>query len=105
MSISPDLEPLKKRVEEFPQNELFRFSLGKACFDQQLYAEAIQHFEIALQKKADWMAVAILLGKSHLQLNQTEKAKEYLRLGQRLAQEQKHEGPFEETTTLLAQIQ
>jgi len=102
--IPPELDPLLKRVEQSPGNELFRFSLAKALFDKALYTEAIQHFEIALEKKPDWMLVAILLGKSWLQLHQREKAKQYFELGQKLARDQKHDGPLEETTALLEQL-
>ena len=100
----PSLEPLRKRVEQFPQNELFRFSLGKALFDARDYRGAIEQFEIALAKKSDWMAVAILLGKAWLESGELTKARHYLELGQRLAREQNHEGPLEETTAILAEI-
>jgi uncharacterized protein HemY len=101
---APDFESLKKRVEQFPDNELFRFSLGKAFFDTGSYQEAIEHFDIALKKKPDWMVVAILIGKSWLQLQDRQKARQYIQLGQKLAREQDHEGPLEETTALLSQI-
>jgi tetratricopeptide (TPR) repeat protein len=98
------LEPLRKRVEEFPQNELFRFSLGKALFDAGDFVGAIEQFEVALARKPDWMVVAILLGRSWQSRGDLKKAREYLELGQRLAREQNHEGPLEETTELLKHL-
>jgi uncharacterized protein HemY len=100
-----DFTVLEKRVKEFPDNELFRFSLGKAYFDSDMNSEAIQHLEIALQKKSDWMVVAILLGKAWLRLDDKTKAKQYFQLGQKLALEQNHEGPLEETTALLSSLE
>src|SRR4051812_11511330 len=44
----------EKMVEQFPQNELGRFSLGKALFDAGQFARAKEHLEVALAKKPDW---------------------------------------------------
>jgi tetratricopeptide (TPR) repeat protein len=102
---TPNLEPLRKRVEQFPENELFRFSLGKALFDAADYNGAIEQFEVALTKKTDWMIVAILLGRSWQARGDLQKAREYLQIGQKLAREQNHEGPLEETTQLLKELE
>jgi uncharacterized protein HemY len=101
---SDPFEASRKRVEQFPENELFRFSLGKALFDAGNYQEAIQHFEIAFHKKSDWMAIAILLGRAYKSIGDMEKARAYLETGQKLAREQNHEGPWEETKALLAEL-
>lgn len=100
----PDISSYLQRVEQFPDNELFRFSLGKAYFDTAEYQKAIEQLQIALNKKPDWMVVAILIGKAWLALNDRSKATEYLTLGQKLARDQNHDGPLEETTHLLDQL-
>ena len=56
----------QKMVEQFPQNELARFSLGKALFDTGDFQQAREHLEVALAKKPDWMVVQILIGKCQL---------------------------------------
>lgn len=97
-------ETLRDRVRQFPENELFRFSLGKSLFDAGEYPEAIQHLEIALKHKPDWMLVAILIGRAWKELGDLAKARLYLEMGQKLAREQNHEGPLEETTQLLQNL-
>jgi uncharacterized protein HemY len=99
------IETLRQRVAQNPSNELFRFSLGKELFDAKNFTEAIPELEAALQKKPDWMLVAILLGKAWREKGDISKARAYFELGQRLAKEQNHEGPLEETTALLAELQ
>ncbi len=99
-----NLDPLRKRVEQFPDGELFRFSLGKALFDSGDFTGAIEHLDAALSKKPDWMLVAILLGRCWIKQGNRDKARHYLELGRKLAIEQKHDGPLEETTALLAEL-
>lgn len=99
------LEVLRQRVEQFPQSELFRFSLGKALFDAADYSGAIEQLEIAFTKKKDWMLVAILLGRAWKQQGNLDKSIEYLQIGQKLARDQNHESPLEEVTTLLEEMQ
>ena len=97
----PDFDTLRQRVTQFPQNELFRFSLGKALFDSGDQAGAIEHFEVALAKKPDWMLVAILLGRCWKSKGEVAKARQYWEQGRRLAIEQNHEGPLEDVKALL----
>ena len=101
---SERIETLRQRVAQNPSNELFRFSLGKELFDAKKFDEAIPELEAALQKKSDWMLVAILLGKAWKEKGDRSKARTYLELGQRLAKDQNHEGPLEETTSLLNEL-
>ena len=58
----------EKMVTQFPQNELARFSLGKALYDAGEFSPAREHFVIALERKPDWMVVQILIGKCDLAL-------------------------------------
>lgn len=93
-----------KLVEQFPDNELARFSLGKALFDLGRFAEARQHFVMAAGRKPEWMAVQILLAKCELALGQPEEARLALQRARALAIEQHHDGPLAEVDRLLAEL-
>ena len=41
-------EYFQNKVNQDPENKLFRFSLAKALFDENLHLEAIPHLENAL---------------------------------------------------------
>ena len=94
----------QKMVEQFPQNELARFSLGKALYDVQQFAAAKEHFTIALAKKPDWMVVQILIGKCDLALGDQVAAKAAFQNALQLAIAQHHEGPQMEMEQALADL-
>jgi tetratricopeptide (TPR) repeat protein len=91
-------------LERFPDNELARFSLGKAYFDAGQFLPAREQFEIALKKKPDWMAVQILLGKCELSLGNREAARTAFERARLLAIEQNHDGPRDEMEQALADL-
>ncbi len=93
-----------KLLEQFPDNELARFSLGKAYFDSDQFAPAKENFVLALARKPDWMAVQILIAKCELALGHRESARSALEHARQLAIEQKHDGPLEEVEQLLADL-
>jgi len=92
----------EKMVAQFPQNELARFSLGKALFDAGDFTRAKEHLEAALARKPDWMVVQILIGKCDLALGQKAPAKAAFERALKLAIEQNHEGPQMEMEEALA---
>ena len=94
----------QKLLEQYPNNELARFSLGKAYFDAGEFASAREQFQHALNRKPDWMAVQILLGKCELALGNQLAAKGAFQRAHQLAMEQNHEGPREEMEQLLAEL-
>jgi tetratricopeptide (TPR) repeat protein len=94
----------QKMVEQFPQNELARFSLGKALFDAGDFRRAKEHLEVALERKQDWMVVQILIGKCELSLGNRPAAKSAFERALRLAVEQHHEGPQAEMEQALREI-
>jgi tetratricopeptide (TPR) repeat protein len=94
----------KKLLEQYPDNELARFSLGKAYFDAGHFAEAKEQFDFAIAKKPDWMVVQILIGKCELSLGNKAAAKISFERAKQLAIEQNHEGPFAEMEQLLAEL-
>lgn len=94
----------EKMVEQFPQNELARFSLGKALFDAGAFQRAREHLEAALAKKPDWMVVQILIGKCELSLGHKASAKAAFERALQLAIDQNHEGPQMEMEQALAEL-
>ena len=91
-------------VAQFPQNELSRFSLGKALFDANEVQRAKEHLQVALDRKPDWMVVQILIGKCELALGNKPAAKLAFEKALQLAIEQHHEGPQMEMEQALAEL-
>jgi tetratricopeptide (TPR) repeat protein len=94
----------QKLLEQYPNNELARFSLGKAYFDLDQYSEAKAQFELALARKPDWMVAQILLGKCELSLGNREPAQSAFERARQLAVEQEHDGPLMEIQQLLDEL-
>jgi len=94
----------RSMVEKFPANEMARFSLGKALFDDGQFTAAKEQFVVALQKKPDWMVVQILIGKCDLQAGDKAGAKKAFERALLLAIEQNHDGPREEMEQMLAEL-
>lgn len=102
------MDPLARQRQmavQFPDNELARFSLGRALFDRAEYAEARQHLAAALARKPDWMAVQILVGKCDLELGDSAAARAAFERARDLAVAQHHEGPLAEVEALLDDLQ
>jgi tetratricopeptide (TPR) repeat protein len=94
----------EKMVAQFPQNELARFSLGKALFDAGEFARAREQFVVALERKPDWMVVQILIGKCDLALGHKAAARAAFERALQLAVEQSHEGPEAEMEAAIAEL-
>jgi Flp pilus assembly protein TadD len=102
-----DIDPFQRQrllVEKHPNNELARFSLGKALYDAGQNKEAREQFLIALSKKPDWMAVQILTGKCELALGDRVAARAAFERARDLALSQHHEGPLAEMEQLLSEL-
>lgn len=102
--MSETIERWEKLLLAQPNNDLARFSLGKACFDVGRYADALGHFELALAKKPDWMVVQILVGKAHQALGDSSAARAAFERALKLAIDQHHEGPQMELEQLLEDL-
>jgi tetratricopeptide (TPR) repeat protein len=98
------IERHKKLAQQYPENELARFSLGKAYFDAGQIQEAKEQFDIAIAKKPDWMVVQILIGKCELALGNKAAARISFERAKQLAIEQNHEGPLAEMEQMLAEL-
>jgi predicted Zn-dependent protease len=97
-------ERFQQLVEQFPENEMFRFSLGQALLEENRPAEAIVHLGTCVARKADWMMARILLGKALLALRRTGEARKELELALHLAIAQHHEAPEAELRALLNEL-
>jgi len=87
--------------QRFPDNDLTRYSLAQAYFDDADFANAAEHLRPLGQKKPDWMVVHILLGKCLLALGEPAQARPVLEHALQLAIAQHHDGPREELEELL----
>jgi predicted Zn-dependent protease len=87
-----------------PDDELLRFSLGKALLDAGRVDEAERELRTALAAKEDWMIVTMLLAKIAGQKGDKAGAKEMWARGLQLAIDQHHEGPEEECRAELAKL-
>ena len=94
----------EKMVEQFPENELARFSLGKALFDAGEFARAEEQFKAALTRKPDWMVVQILIGKCELSRGNKASAKAAFERALQLAIDQNHEGPQMEMEQMIVEL-
>ncbi len=103
--MNSSLERHRKMVEQYPNNELARFSLGKALYDAGEIVAAKEQFEVALAKKPDWMVVQILIGKCELAQGNSPAAKAAFQRALQLAVSQHHEGPQAEMEQLLAEME
>jgi predicted Zn-dependent protease len=92
------------KVAEKPENELFRFSLGKALLDAGRWEEAEAQLEQAINRRSDWMVVAMLLARC------AEHRKDFIAARRRweqalgLAVTQHHEDPEREIRTALQRL-
>ena len=105
------IHPAGQRSDSFaalvrlhPDNELFRFSLGQALVAERRLEEAVEHYQICVAKKADWMMPRILLGKVYLELGKRSEARVQLQDALKLAIDQSHEDPERDLRALLAEM-
>ena len=95
----------RRKIDEFPDNPLYKYSLGQELFEQGQNKEAACLFEDCLLAKPDWMMPALFLSKAYLALGNTELAIKNLHITRKLATEQNHEDPLHEANELLAEIE
>jgi Flp pilus assembly protein TadD len=91
-------------VAQRPDDELLRFSLGKALYDAGRFPEAEEHLRRALAARADWMVVTMLLAQCALRRADSTTAKTLYEKALQFAIDQHHEGPEEEVRTALARL-
>ena len=103
--MNEDIDRYTKMVVQYPDNEVARFSLGKAYFDAATFGEAKKHFELAVKRKPDWMVAHILIGKSALSLGDIPGARASFTKAHQLAIDQHHEGPQTEMESMLADLE
>lgn len=97
-------EIFKEKVEKDPNNQLFRYSLGQALYDEGKFEEAQDHLQFCLNNRDDWMMPRILLGKALLETGDPGAAKPILADALKLAEQQNHDDPATELRQILADL-
>ncbi len=98
------MERFRALVDSHPDNELYLFSLGKACFDAGNYAQAAGHLEHAVAQRPDWMVPCVLIGRCAIELGEIEKARTYLARALVLAVAGGHEDTRREVIHLMESL-
>lgn len=83
---------------------MFRFSLAQALVAEGRPQDAVEHYQVCVAKKSDWMMARILLGKLLLQLGRRAEARPLLEAALNLAVAQNHEDPERELRSLLTDL-
>lgn len=91
-------------VDSHPDNELYLFSLGKACFDAGDFAQASEHLERAVAQKSDWMVPCVFIGRCAIELGDIEKARTFLARALVLAVAGGHEDTRREIIQLMESL-
>ncbi|MDA0346946.1 MAG: molecular chaperone DnaJ [Verrucomicrobia bacterium] len=91
-------------IQSNPENEMFRFSYGEALFEEEKYQESLEHLQLCIDRKPNWMIPHILLGKAYIALGNRAKAMVFLEKALILAKEQHHEDPEKEVSALLEDL-
>jgi predicted Zn-dependent protease len=94
----------KPLVEKHPDNELARYSLASAYFDERRFAEAEPQFARALELKPDWVMACILRARCLIELGRVDEARPLLARGRELSIQQRHQSPVEEIDAILAEL-
>lgn len=93
----------KAKLDQNPDNLLFRFSYAQALFSENNAQEAVLALQPALAEKPDWMIAQLIMGKAQLELGNKSEAKRALEAALKAAIDQNHEEPREEILSLLSQ--
>jgi tetratricopeptide (TPR) repeat protein len=102
--MSAKIDKWAQLVAKNPDNELARYSLASAYYDEGRFAEAEPHFMRALELKDDWVMAYILRARCLIRLGRAEEAKPLLARGREHSIRQRHDGPVEEIDAILAEL-
>jgi len=97
-------EIFRQQVAKDPNNQLFRFSLGQALFEEGAYEDAQEHLQFCINNRDDWMMPRILLGKALIETGEPHVAKPILADALKLAEIQNHEDPAAELRQILSDL-
>jgi len=102
--MSVRISQFRQKLKSSPNNQLFRYSLAQSLFEEGQLDEAIVHFLKCLELRADWMLVALYLGKAYLEKQNYPEAEKFLKLTIDLGLKQDHIDPVDEAKKLLGAI-
>ena len=99
--LSKQLEAFRLKVAKFPDNLLYRFSFAQQLSAHGKSEEAIEHLEICLAKRDDWMIPFFVKAKLGISLDRKLEAISSLKKTIELAKAQSHDDPLVEAQELL----
>ena len=102
--MSVRISQFRQKLKSSPNNQLFRYSLAQSLFEEGDLEEAVVHFLKCLELRADWMLVALYLGKAYIEKQDYPEAEKYLKLTINLGLKQNHMDPVDEAKELLGAI-
>lgn len=94
----------QKLVELHPKNELARYSLASALYEDGHFAQAEVQFARALELKDDWVMAYVLRARCLLRLGRNDEARPLLAKGRAHSLAQHHQAPVDEIDALLAEL-
>ncbi|GMV66213.1 MAG: hypothetical protein AMXMBFR75_20090 [Candidatus Hinthialibacteria bacterium] len=72
------IELFREALKSDPENELAHFSLANELLEQELFSEALGHYEKCLLIRPSWMRVFIQVGRCCYELGDLERAVDVL---------------------------
>ena len=91
-------------LNEDPDNELIRFSLGKALLEEKNWKRAAVEFERLVALDPEYALAWAFLARSRLQSGDLKGAREACDKGMPIALKQKHEVPQDEIRAVLDEL-
>ena len=82
-----------------------RFGLGNAYFEKKEFEQALKHFQAAIHLDPNYSAAWKYLGKTLVELNQVEKAKDVFEKGIQIAEKNSDKQASKEMQVFLKRLQ
>lgn len=98
------IDRFRALVAAEPDNPLHNYALAQMLLAAEEFEQGAAAYGRCLELDPSWMMAAIRRGACLLSLERWDEAREAITLGQRLAEEQNHDEPFDEIRDLLDQL-
>lgn len=95
------IENLEGMLAQGRDDAMLRFGLGSAYFNQNDFAQAVEHLAACIVHDENYAAAYKLLGKAHFQLKQYQDAKQVLTRGLPVASDKGDKQSLKEITVFL----
>jgi len=100
----PRIERFRKLKDQFPDNEMPRWSLATCLEELGSYGEAIDEFQELVALKPDYCVAWLHMGSCMMEEDRLEEALQALEECRRLALDQGHMAPRQEAEMLMEQV-